>query len=86
MDNIDSNSAKFEAKRLVKIQFFDENILYKKEFEIYEKYRIEALYCSAFCRDFAHHWQTFTVDAALNVAPFCIHRINFKLLEKKSLY
>ncbi|RNA02299.1 hypothetical protein BpHYR1_045262, partial [Brachionus plicatilis] len=29
--------------------------------------------------------QTFTVDATLNVAPFCIHRINFKLYEKKIL-
>ncbi|RNA15788.1 hypothetical protein BpHYR1_050864 [Brachionus plicatilis] len=40
---------------------------------------------SPFCRDFAHHYQTFTVatlNATLNVAPLCIHRINFKLLEK----
>ncbi|RNA39712.1 hypothetical protein BpHYR1_010694 [Brachionus plicatilis] len=29
--------------------------------------------------------QTFTVDAALNVAPFCIHRITFKLLETDSI-
>ncbi|RMZ97147.1 hypothetical protein BpHYR1_048813 [Brachionus plicatilis] len=36
-----------------------------------------------FFRDFAHHKQTFTVGATLNVAPFCIHRINFKLFEKK---
>ncbi|RNA41068.1 hypothetical protein BpHYR1_035068 [Brachionus plicatilis] len=37
----------------------------------------------AFCREFAHHWQTFTVDTTLNVALCCIHRIDFKLVEEK---
>ncbi|RNA37857.1 hypothetical protein BpHYR1_037417 [Brachionus plicatilis] len=32
---------------------------------------------------FKYNEQTFTVDATMNVAPFCIHRIDFRLLEKK---
>ncbi|RNA27446.1 hypothetical protein BpHYR1_034198 [Brachionus plicatilis] len=30
----------------------------------------------AFCREFSHHWQAFTVDPTLNDALCCIHRID----------